>query len=46
MPPDEPNHFYRAFELSCGKLVSEHIGENGVGGNYLPYFMQEDLQML
>lgn len=36
MVPDEPNHFFRAFEISCGNLISNHIGENGVGGNILP----------
>lgn len=34
--PDEANHFFRAFEISCGDLLSKHVGENKVGGNILP----------
>lgn len=34
--PDEINHYMRAFEISQGNLVSQHMGEDGVGGNYLP----------
>lgn len=34
--PDEINHYMRAFEISQGNFVSEHMGEDGVGGNYLP----------
>ncbi len=36
MAPDERNHYLRAYEISHGYLVSEHIGDSGVGGNYLP----------
>lgn len=36
MMPDETNHFYRAFEISCGNWTSQHMGEDGGGGNYLP----------
>lgn len=34
--PDEENHFFRAFEISLGKLVSEHVDGSDLGGNYLP----------
>ena len=33
--PDDATHWQRAFEVSTGSLVSEHIGESGVGGNYM-----------
>lgn len=36
MAPDEDHHFCRAFEISCGEWTSQHIGEDGEGGNYLP----------
>ncbi len=36
MMPDEANHFFRAFEISCGEWTSQHMGEDGEGGNYLP----------
>lgn len=36
MMPDETNHFLRAFEISCGQWTSQHMGEDGGGGNYLP----------
>ena len=36
MAPDEDFHFFRAFEISCGNLVSAHMGNSGEGGNYLP----------
>lgn len=32
--PDENGHFYRAFEVSCGSMISEQI--EGGGGAYLP----------
>ncbi len=34
--PDEQTHFYRAFEISCGNLLSQHLGETGAGGNTFP----------
>lgn len=34
--PDEINHYMRAFEISEGNLISQHMGDTGVGGNYLP----------
>ena len=34
--PDEQTHFYRAFEISCGNMVSQHLGESGAGGNVYP----------
>lgn len=34
--PDEDRHFYRAFEISCGSLLSQHVGEKGLGGNIFP----------
>lgn len=34
--PDEINHYKRCFEISEGNMISEHIGESGIGGNYLP----------
>ena len=34
--PDEENHFRRAYEIANVSLISEHIGENGIGGNTLP----------
>lgn len=34
--PDERNHFLRAYEIANVSMISEHIGENGEGGNYLP----------
>ncbi len=33
--PDEPHHFYRAYEISIGHLVSD-VNEDGAGGNNLP----------
>ncbi len=41
MAPDETNHFYRAYEISCGGWASQHMGEDGVGGNYLPAALQD-----
>lgn len=41
MAPDETNHFYRAYEVSCGGWASQHMGEDGVGGNYLPAALQD-----
>lgn len=32
--PDEPNHFYRAYEISEGHMVSDMI--DGIGGRKLP----------
>lgn len=40
MVPDKTNHFSRAFEISCGNMVSKHLGETGVGGNFLPEAIQ------
>lgn len=34
MAPDEPNHFGRAFEVSCGQMISKHV--NGIGGDSMP----------
>ena len=34
--PDEGNHFFRAYEIANVSLISEHVGDNGEGGNYLP----------
>lgn len=34
--PDEINHYMRAFEISQGGMVSQHMGDSGVGGNLLP----------
>lgn len=34
--PDEINHYMRAFEISEGNFISQHMGDTGVGGNYLP----------
>lgn len=34
--PDETSHFLRAFEISRGELVSEHMAGLDLGGNYLP----------
>lgn len=39
--PDEYHHFYRAYEISQGSLVSRHLGDEGVGGNYLPSAIEE-----
>ncbi len=36
MAPDETNHFYRAFELSCGNIFARMVGEAGAPGDYLP----------
>ena len=41
MAPDETNHFFRAYEISCGEWSSRHMGEDGGGGNYLPAALQE-----
>ncbi len=41
MAPDESNHFYRAFEISCGNLLSRVMRQDGVGGNYLPLALEE-----
>lgn len=34
--PDEINHYMRIYEITEGNIVSAHIPETGVGGNYLP----------
>jgi len=39
--PDEPTHWLRSFEISTGGFISEHIGESGVGGNYMPACLME-----
>lgn len=39
--PDENNHFYRAFEISCGNLLSRCLRADGVGGDYLPSALEE-----
>lgn len=39
--PDEDKHFYRAYEISEGHLLSDK-NENGVGGGFLP----EDVTMI
>lgn len=36
MVPDENSHYLRAYEVANVSLVSQHVGEDGVGGNYLP----------
>ncbi len=36
MVPDEREHFFRAYEVSHGNVVSEHMGEYGIGGNNFP----------
>lgn len=41
MAPDERNHFLRAYEVSCGGWTSQHLGKEGVGGNYLPTALDE-----
>lgn len=41
MAPDERNHFLRAFEISRGSLISEHVDESGTGGNNLPQHLCE-----
>lgn len=41
MAPDESNHFYRAYEISCGNMVSRHMGWDGEGGNILPSALQD-----
>lgn len=41
MAPDETNHFYRAYEISQGGLISKHMGESGVGGNTFPAALKE-----
>lgn len=34
--PDETNHFYRAYEVSCGHLISD-TNDMGIGGRNLPF---------
>lgn len=34
--PDEEGHFFRAFEIANGYLVSKHTSNDGEGGNFLP----------
>lgn len=49
MVPDESTHFYRAYEISRGHMISEHVGEEGVGGNYLPnaiVFFEDDTAVI
>lgn len=41
MAPDEDRHFYRAYEVSCGGLISQHMGETGEGGNVLPSALRQ-----
>ena len=36
MAPDEENHFLRAFEISCGNLISKGLYGGTIGGDYLP----------
>ncbi len=49
MAPDEDNHFRRAFEISCGNLVSKGLYGGTIGGNYLPAevddFMDPDKEL-
>lgn len=33
---DEANHFYRAYEIASGDLLSKHVDEGSAGGNILP----------
>lgn len=35
-PPDEPNHFRRAYEISKGGFISAREKQGGEGGAYLP----------
>lgn len=37
--PDEPNHLYRAYQISDGKLLGERIEENTSGGKIDPAIM-------
>lgn len=37
MVPDESHHFMRSYEIANVSLVSNRIGEEGIGGNYLPH---------
>ncbi|MCR5592142.1 MAG: DUF2142 domain-containing protein [Saccharofermentans sp.] len=34
--PDEQTHFWRAYEISHGHMVSQHVYDDGIGGNTLP----------
>ena len=34
--PDEPAQFYRAYEVSTGHMISEHLGFKGEGGRIMP----------
>jgi len=36
MVPDELQHYLRAYEVANVSLVSEKVGDNGCGGNFLP----------
>ena len=39
--PDEMQHFYRAYEISQGDMLSKHLGKEGTGGNFLPASLVE-----
>lgn len=41
MAPDEIHHFYRAYEIADGSMISEHMGDHGEGGHNLPRALAE-----
>lgn len=36
MVPDEDSHYLRAYEVANVSLISQHMGADGIGGNYMP----------
>ena len=40
MAPDETQHFFRAFEISCGGIFAQRVGPDGIPGDILPSAIQ------
>ncbi|MBQ9613214.1 MAG: DUF2142 domain-containing protein, partial [Lachnospiraceae bacterium] len=40
MVPDETNHFYRVFEITCGGIFARLVGSEGLPGDVLPAAVQ------
>jgi|GEM_PF-3145695 len=38
---DEQDHFLRAYTISKGAIIAEQIGDNAVGGGYVPAYIAE-----
>ena len=40
MAPDETQHFFRAFEISCGGIFAKRVGPEGIPGDIFPAAVQ------